>query len=83
MIEAEFFNPSGKTEIPFDITLKPHGNRQLYETYHGVFINIQVILEIFYDFSSLASLSILALLVGIISNYNLEVPIVWNCYNFL
>eukprot|EP00112_Aurelia_sp_Birch-Aquarium-sp1_P023442 Seg699.4 transcript_id=Seg699.4/GoldUCD/mRNA.D3Y31 product="Down syndrome critical region protein 3-like" protein_id=Seg699.4/GoldUCD/D3Y31 len=34
--------PSGKTEIPFDITLKPHGNRQLHETYHGVFINVQV-----------------------------------------
>jgi len=37
--------PSGKTEIPFDITLKPHGNRHLYETYHGVFINIQYMLR--------------------------------------
>eukprot|EP00795_Rhopilema_esculentum_P016314 gene16314-7702_t len=37
--------PSGKTEIPFDIVLKPHGNRHLYETYHGVFINIQYTLR--------------------------------------
>ncbi len=34
--------PSGKTEIPFEIPLKPKGNKTLYETYHGVFVNIQV-----------------------------------------
>ena len=36
------FTPSGKTEIPFEIPLKPKGNKTLYETYHGVFVNIQV-----------------------------------------
>ena len=34
--------PPGKTEIPFEIPLKTKGNKSLYETYHGVFINIQV-----------------------------------------
>lgn len=34
--------PSGKTEIPFEVPLKPKGNKILYETYHGVFINVQV-----------------------------------------
>lgn len=33
--------PSGKTEIPFEVPLKPKGNKTLYETYHGVFVNIQ------------------------------------------
>ncbi|CAH1367402.1 hypothetical protein MTP99_008633 [Tenebrio molitor] len=32
--------PSGATEIPFEIPLKPKSNRVLYETYHGVYINI-------------------------------------------
>lgn len=36
---------SGKTEIPFEIPLKPKGNKTLYETYHGVFVNIQYILR--------------------------------------
>ena len=36
------FTPNGKTEIPFEIPLKPKGNRPLYETYHGVFVNVQV-----------------------------------------
>lgn len=34
--------PSGKTEIPFEFPLKAKGSRVLYETYHGVFVNIQV-----------------------------------------
>ena len=34
--------PSGKTEIPFEVPLKPKGNKTLYETFHGVFVNIQV-----------------------------------------
>ena len=34
--------PGGKTEIPFEIPLKPKVHKQLYETYHGVFVNIQV-----------------------------------------
>lgn len=32
----------GKTEIPFEVLLKPQPNRVLFETYHGVFITIQV-----------------------------------------
>ena len=38
------FTPNGKTELPFEIPLKPKGNKPLYETYHGVFVNIQVFL---------------------------------------
>lgn len=34
--------PSGKTEIPFEFPLHAKGNKVLYETYHGVFVNIQV-----------------------------------------
>ena len=34
--------PDGKTEIPFEFPLKPKPGVQLYETYHGVFVNIQV-----------------------------------------
>eukprot|EP00794_Sanderia_malayensis_P010876 gene10875-12032_t len=37
--------PGGKTEIPFELPLKPHGNRNLFETYHGVFINVQYTLK--------------------------------------
>ncbi|XP_071807035.1 vacuolar protein sorting-associated protein 26C-like [Asterias amurensis] len=33
--------PAGKTEIPFELPLKPKVNKSLYETYHGVFVNIQ------------------------------------------
>ena len=36
------FTPNGKTELPFEIPLKPKGSKPLYETYHGVFVNIQV-----------------------------------------
>lgn len=32
--------PAGKTEIPFDLPLQARPNKTLYETYHGVFINI-------------------------------------------
>ena len=34
--------PAGKTEIPFELPVKAKGNKELYETYHGVFVNIQV-----------------------------------------
>lgn len=34
--------PSGKTEIPFEFPLHVKGTKVLYETYHGVFVNIQV-----------------------------------------
>jgi hypothetical protein len=40
--------PVGKTEIPFELPLRPKGNKTLYETYHGVFITIQVLLTLQY-----------------------------------
>ena len=33
--------PPGRTEVPFEISLKK-GTKKLYETYHGVYISIQV-----------------------------------------
>ena len=39
--------PGGKTEIPFEFPLSTKGNKVLYETYHGVFVNIQVTSEAF------------------------------------
>ncbi|CAG5870788.1 unnamed protein product [Menidia menidia] len=33
--------PAGKTDIPFEFPLLTKGNKVLYETYHGVFVNIQ------------------------------------------
>ncbi|ELT97716.1 hypothetical protein CAPTEDRAFT_167823 [Capitella teleta] len=38
--------PNGRTEIPFEIPLKTKGNKPLYETYHGVFVNIQYLLKV-------------------------------------
>lgn len=40
--------PAGKTEIPFEVPLKPKStmNKQLYETYHGVFVNIQYLVKV-------------------------------------
>jgi len=37
--------PSGKTEIPFEFLLAPKGSKTLFETYHGVFVNIKYILK--------------------------------------
>ncbi|XP_053502096.1 vacuolar protein sorting-associated protein 26C isoform X1 [Ictalurus furcatus] len=37
--------PGGKTEIPFEFPLQVKGNKVLYETYHGVFVNIQYTLR--------------------------------------
>lgn len=37
--------PCGVTEIPFEAPVKPLLNKVLYESYHGVFINIQYILK--------------------------------------
>ncbi|XP_055501113.1 vacuolar protein sorting-associated protein 26C [Leucoraja erinacea] len=37
--------PSGRTEIPFEFPLKVKGSKVLYETYHGVFVNIQYTLR--------------------------------------
>jgi len=33
--------PDGVTELPFEFPLQPLTGQQLYETYHGVFVNIQ------------------------------------------
>jgi hypothetical protein len=33
--------PEGLTEIPFEFKLEPLAGQTLYETYHGVFVNIQ------------------------------------------
>ncbi|KAL4229541.1 Down syndrome critical region protein 3 [Mactra antiquata] len=38
--------PNGKTEIPFEVPLKPKPNKTLYETYHGVFVNIMYQLKV-------------------------------------
>lgn len=37
--------PTGVTNIPFEVPLKAKLNRTLFETYHGVFINIQYTLK--------------------------------------
>lgn len=37
--------PAGRTELPFEMPLRPRSGRTLYETYHGVFINIQYLLR--------------------------------------
>ncbi|XP_028277394.1 vacuolar protein sorting-associated protein 26C [Parambassis ranga] len=37
--------PAGKTEIPFEFPLHTKGNKVLYETYHGVFVNVQYTLR--------------------------------------
>ena len=44
--------PANKTEIPFEIPLRTKStSKYLYETYHGVFINIQVSWKMFLLFS--------------------------------
>lgn len=35
----------GSFEIPFEIPLKPKPGQKTYETYHGVFVNIQYVLR--------------------------------------
>lgn len=37
--------PAGLTDIPFEFPLKPRSGRSLYETYHGVFVNIQYLVK--------------------------------------
>nr|CAD7426128.1 unnamed protein product [Timema monikensis] len=37
--------PAGKTEIPFEFPLASRPNKTLYETYHGVFVNVQYLLK--------------------------------------
>ena len=36
----------GETEIPFEIPLKPRPGQTCYETYHGVFVNIQYVMKV-------------------------------------
>lgn len=38
--------PAGKTEVPFELPLKPKGSKKLLETYHGVFITIQYTIKV-------------------------------------
>jgi len=38
--------PCGVTEIPFEAPVTPLLNKVLYESYHGVFINIQYLLKV-------------------------------------
>merc|ERR1712218_269028 len=38
--------PKGETELPFEFDLKPRKNMKLYETYHGVYINVQYIISV-------------------------------------
>lgn len=32
---------SGVTEIPFEFILKPNQGEELFDTYHGVYVNVQ------------------------------------------
>jgi len=38
--------PAGTTELPFEIPLKGKDALKLYETYHGVFVNVQYTLKV-------------------------------------
>lgn len=45
-VESNGKIPAGTTEIPFEIPLKPNRDGKiLYETYHGVFVNISYSLK--------------------------------------
>jgi len=37
--------PQGITEVPFEFELKAYSGQEVYETYHGVFVNIQYVLK--------------------------------------
>jgi hypothetical protein len=38
--------PDGETEVPFEFVLEPLSGGKLYETYHGVFVNIQYLIRV-------------------------------------
>merc|ERR1711934_538510 len=38
--------PDGVTEFPFEFKLEPIKDETLFETYHGVFVNIQYVLQV-------------------------------------
>ena len=37
--------PKGSTALPFEFTLRPAAGQQLFDTYHGVYVNVQYILH--------------------------------------
>ena len=37
--------PNGATEIPFEMPLRPKASKKLYESYHGVFVNVMYSLK--------------------------------------
>eukprot|EP00455_Lapot_gusevi_P017440 TRINITY_DN1930_c0_g1_i11.p1 TRINITY_DN1930_c0_g1~~TRINITY_DN1930_c0_g1_i11.p1 ORF type:complete len:325 (+),score=112.22 TRINITY_DN1930_c0_g1_i11:86-976(+) len=38
--------PAGSVEFPFEFRLRPFDGKQLFETYHGVYVNIQYMLSV-------------------------------------
>lgn len=38
--------PAGTTQIPFEFILRPLPDKQLYETYHGVYVNVQYLITV-------------------------------------
>jgi len=38
--------PNGVTAIPFEFTLRPLPDKQLYDTYHGVYVNVQYMITV-------------------------------------
>jgi hypothetical protein len=36
---------SGSVEFPFEFKLRPYDGKQLFETYHGVYVNIQYMIK--------------------------------------
>lgn len=37
---------SGISELPFEFTLQPFSNQSLYDTYHGVYVNVQYMIHV-------------------------------------
>lgn len=61
--------PSGKTEIPFEMEVSPKQFKKLFETYHGVYINITVSASHF----SFSSLLFMARIIVLLLQYCLKV----------
>jgi len=38
--------PSGTTQIPFEFILRPLPDKHLYDTYHGVYVNVQYLITV-------------------------------------
>lgn len=45
-IAAEGKLPNGTTELPFEFVLQPSSGHKLFESYHGVYVNIQYGIEV-------------------------------------